>query len=71
MKNIKTLSAFALLSLISFGSFAQSVTVTADTLDNAQAKIADIAKHDNGASYHITEANTNGNGVHMTAVLTK
>ncbi|PLL96670.1 hypothetical protein CWN68_15825, partial [Klebsiella michiganensis] len=47
----------------------QPVSVTADTLDNAEAKIAAIAK-DQGESYHITEAYT-GNQVHMTAELSK
>ncbi|NYY79786.1 DUF1471 domain-containing protein [Raoultella planticola] len=59
-----------MLSLVSFASFAQHpVSVTADTTDSAEAKIATIAK-DQGASYHITEAYT-GNRVHMTAELSK
>lgn len=69
MKNIKTIAAAAALSLVSFASFAQSVSVTADTLDGAEAKIAAKAQQE-GASYHITEANMN-NRVHMTADLTK
>ena len=69
MKNINTLAAAAALSLISFASFAQSVTATGSTLDEAQAQIAAQAKQA-GASYHITEAYT-GNQVHMTAELTK
>ncbi|MEN0617368.1 YdgH/BhsA/McbA-like domain containing protein [Klebsiella indica] len=69
MKNVKLLAAAGMLSLVSFASFAQSVSVTADTLDNAEAKIATIAK-DHGESYHITEA-YNGNQVHMTAELSK
>lgn len=69
MKNIKTLTAAAALSLISFASFAQSVTATGSTLDEAQAQIAAQAKQA-GASYHITEAYA-GNQVHMTAELTK
>jgi hypothetical protein len=40
MKSIKTFVAVAALSLISFGSFAQSVSATASTLDRAEAKIA-------------------------------
>ena len=71
MKTIKTLSLAAVttLSLISFGSFAQSVSVTSSTLDGAEAKIAAQAEQQ-GAQYKITEANTN-NRVHMTAELYK
>ena len=69
MKSIKTLVAVAVLPLISFGSFAQSVTACASTLDAAEAQIAAQA-HKAGASYKITEANYN-NGVHMTAELNK
>ena len=69
MKNVKLLAAAGMLSLVSFASFAQPVSVTADTLDIAEAKIAAIAK-DQGESYHITEAYT-GNQVHMTAELSK
>ncbi|MGE1070051.1 YdgH/BhsA/McbA-like domain containing protein [Pantoea agglomerans] len=71
MKNVKTLSiaALATLSLISFGSFAESVSVTSSTLDGAESKIAAQAQ-EQGAQYKITEANTN-NRVHMTAELYK
>nr|WP_318382623.1 DUF1471 domain-containing protein [uncultured Enterobacter sp.] len=69
MKSIKTFAAVAALSLMSFGAFAQSVTASASTLDDAEAKIAAQAEKA-GASYKITEANTNNN-VHMTAELTK
>lgn len=71
MKNVKALSitALATLSLISFGSFAQSVSVTSSTLDAAESKIAAQAQ-EQGAQYKITEANTN-NRVHMTAELYK
>ncbi len=69
MKNVKLLAAAGMLSLVSFASFAHPVSVTADTLDSAEAKIATIAK-EQGASYHITEAYT-GNQVHMTAELSK
>jgi hypothetical protein len=71
MKTIKALSiaAVAALSLMSATSFAQSVSVTASTLDSAEAKIAAQAQQQ-GAQYKITEANTN-NRVHMTAELYK
>ncbi|RDL15177.1 DUF1471 domain-containing protein [Serratia fonticola] len=69
MKNIKILAAAATLSLISCASFAQSITATGTTLDEAETQIAAQAKKA-GASYYITEAHT-GNKVHMTAKLTK
>lgn len=69
MKSIKIFVAVSALSLMSFGSFAQSITATASTLDAAEAHIAAQAK-DAGASYKITEAFT-GNQVHMTAELTR
>lgn len=69
MKNVKALSiaALAALSLISFGSFAESISVTSSTLDGAESKIAAQAQ-EQGTQYKITEANTN-NRVHMTAEL--
>lgn len=73
MKNVKSLSiaALAALSLISFGSFAESISVTSSTLDGAESKIAAQAQEqEQGAQYKITEANTN-NRVHMTAELYK
>ncbi|HDX4063753.1 TPA: DUF1471 domain-containing protein [Enterobacter asburiae] len=69
MKSIKTFVAAAALSLVSFGSFAQSVSATASTLDRAEAKIAAQAAKQN-ASYKITSAKVN-NRVYMTAELTK
>lgn len=69
MNTIKTFVAVSALTLISFGSFAQSITATASTLDGAEAKIAAVAKQQ-GASYRITEANFK-NEMHMTAELTK
>ena len=69
MKSIKTFAAVTVLSLMSFGAFAQSVTATASTLDRAEAKIAaQAAEH--GASYKITSAQFN-NRVYMTAELSK
>lgn len=69
MKTIKKIAAIIVLSTVSFASFAQSVTATGTTLDSAEAKIAAQAEQA-GASYKITEANTN-NVVHMTAELIK
>lgn len=67
MKSVKTL--VAALTLVATGSFAQSISVTATTLSDAEAKIARQAQAA-GASYQITEA-YNGNRVHMTAELQK
>lgn len=69
MNSIKIFVAVTALSLISFGSFAQSISVESSTLDGAEAKIAAVAQQQN-AQYRITEANTN-NRVHMTAQLYK
>ncbi|BAN94789.1 hypothetical protein E05_00230 [Plautia stali symbiont] len=69
MKTIKTFAAVIALSVLPFASFAQSVTATASTLDNAEAQIAAKAQ-ELGASYKVTEVNFN-NGVHMTAELTQ
>jgi len=69
MKSIKTIAAVTVLSLASFGAFAQTVVATGSTLDSAEAKIAAQAQQA-GASYKIIEASGN-NGVHMTAQLIK
>lgn len=69
MKTIKTFVALAALSLMSFGTFAQSISVTSSTLDGAEAKIAAKAA-EQGAGYTITSAITNDR-VHMTARLDK
>jgi len=69
MKSIKTFVAVVALSAVSFGSFAQSVSANASTLDRAEAKIAAKAA-EQGAAYKITSAHFD-NGVHMTAELTK
>ena len=69
MKSIKTFVAFAALSMMSFGTFAQGISATASTLDRAEAKIAAQAA-EMGATYKITGAQYN-NRVHMTAELSK
>ncbi|WP_145033886.1 YdgH/BhsA/McbA-like domain containing protein [Pantoea ananatis] len=69
MKSIRTFVAVSALTLVSFGSFAQSVTTTALTLDCAEAEIATQAQQQ-GFHYKITEASGN-NVVHMTAGLYK
>lgn len=69
MKSIKKFVAVSALALVSFGSFAQSVTATDLTLDGAEARIAEQAQQQ-GAHYKIIEA-SNGNVIHMTAELNK
>jgi len=69
MKSIKTFVAVAALSLISFGSFAQTITATASTLDAAEAKVAAQA-NDAGASYKITGARVD-NRAYVSAELIK
>ncbi len=67
MKTLKTLAlaSATALSLLSFGSFAQSVSVTDSTLDGAESQIAAMA-HQTGSQYRITGASSN-NFVRMTA----
>ncbi|MBN7120556.1 YdgH/BhsA/McbA-like domain containing protein [Erwinia billingiae] len=69
MKSVKNLVAIIALSTLSFGSFAQSITASASSLDGAEAQIAAQAQ-ELGAKYKITEASSN-NYVHMTAELIK
>ncbi|MEM6051699.1 DUF1471 domain-containing protein [Erwinia sp. P7711] len=69
MKTIKTFVAVAALSLISFGSSAQSITVSAPTLDDAEAQISAQALQA-GATYKITGARVD-NGAYVSAELTK
>ena len=70
MKNIKLLAAAGMLSVVSFSGFAQSVSVTADTLNNAEAKIAALAQESGASSYRITSADQK-NVARVTAVLDK
>lgn len=69
MKSFKNFVVVSTLSLLSFGTFAQSITASATTLESAEAQIAAQAQQ-HGAQYKIIEASTN-NRVHMTAELTK
>lgn len=69
MNSIKTFVAVTALSLISFGSFAQTITATASTLDAAEAKVAAQAK-DAGASYKVTGARVD-NRAYVSAELIK
>lgn len=70
MKAVEKFVVTIVLSVVSFGSFAQSVSATALTLNDAQAKIAAQAKRMGASSYKIIEAHVN-NGVHVTARLIK
>ena len=54
MKSIKTLVAAVALSTLSFGAFAQSVTASGTTIDDAEAKIAAQAQQAGASSYKIT-----------------
>lgn len=64
----KVLKIIALtMVIVALPSVAKSISVTASTMEEAEAKVASIAKEQN-ANYKITEANTK-NRVHMTAEL--
>lgn len=69
MKTIKTFVAVSALTLTSFGSFAQTVTVTAATLAGAEAKVAEQAQQA-GAMYKIIGARVDNNAF-VTAELIK
>ncbi|MEZ3499861.1 DUF1471 domain-containing protein [Pantoea sp. KPR_PJ] len=69
MKTIKNFVLISALSLATFGSFAQTITASASTLDAAEAKIAAQA-HQAGASYKIIGARFD-NGAYVSAELTK
>ncbi|MCU6211869.1 DUF1471 domain-containing protein [Morganella morganii] len=70
MKNVQLVLAATVLSLVSFGSFAESVTATGDTPDSAEAVIAQKAKDAGASGYTITSARM-GNTTTMSAVLNK
>ena len=67
MRLIKTLASVAALSLMSYYSGTETVTATAENLDEAEEVIAAQEKKA-GKTYTITEATIN-NEVHMTAEL--
>ena len=71
MQTIKTLSIATVtaLTMMSASAFAESVSVTASTLDSAEAQVAAKAQAE-GMHYKITSADTKNN-VHMTAELYK
>ncbi|WP_312111441.1 DUF1471 domain-containing protein [Pantoea septica] len=69
MKTVKYALLAIALSAVSFAGFAQSITATGSTLDDAETHIAQLAQKA-GATYKITESYS-GNQVHMTATLYK
>ncbi|HBW42029.1 MAG TPA: DUF1471 domain-containing protein [Leclercia adecarboxylata] len=69
MKVIKCSALVIALSVVSFGTFARTVSATALTLDDAESQIAQQAKQA-GDHYKIIESSSN-NEVHMTARLFK
>ncbi|ORM69349.1 DUF1471 domain-containing protein [Pantoea wallisii] len=69
MKNFKSALIITVLSAVSFGSFAQSISVTGSTLDDAESQIAQKAKQA-GAGYKVTGSSA-GNQIRMTATLLK
>ncbi|WP_437614221.1 YdgH/BhsA/McbA-like domain containing protein [Erwinia sp. V71] len=70
MKSIKTFVAVSVLSLISFGSFAQTISATGRSLDDAESVIAAKAQAEGASGYRVISAQAN-NLVYMTAELTK
>lgn len=69
MKTVKSTLIAIALSAVSFAGFAQSITATGSTIDDAESHIAQQAQKA-GATYKITESYS-GNQVHMTATLDK
>lgn len=69
MKAFKKLVVITAFTLVSFTSFAQSITASATTLEDAELKIAKQAEQA-GASYKITSARFT-NGTYMSAELVK
>jgi len=55
MKTVKSALIIAAMTAVSFGSFAQSISATGSTLDDAESQIAQKAKQ-TGAGYKITAA---------------
>jgi len=69
MKTVKSALIAIALTAVSFVGFAQSITATGSTIDDAESHIAQQAQKA-GATYKITESYS-GNQVHMTATLHK
>ncbi|MCW2257168.1 hypothetical protein M2263_003259 [Providencia alcalifaciens] len=69
MNNIKKLVAISLLSVVSFGSFAETISAWGTTVAEAEAKIAKAAEASN-SEYKI-QTTRMGNYAYVTAELTK
>ena len=69
MKTVKSALIAIVLTAVSFAGFAQSITATGSTIDDAESHIAQQAQKA-GATYKITESYA-GNQFHMTAKLIK
>ncbi|EMN8534294.1 DUF1471 domain-containing protein [Enterobacter hormaechei] len=69
MNIVKIAPIISALYAASFSSYAQSISATGSTLDDAESQIAQKAKQ-TGADYKITSSYV-GNQVHMTATLLK
>lgn len=62
----KLLPLIVLSCLLSLAVNARTITVTGDTLDNAESKIRQQAAREGATAYRIIEARM-GNKVHITA----
>ncbi|MDE4626694.1 DUF1471 domain-containing protein [Klebsiella pneumoniae] len=69
MNTVKIALLISVLSAASLNSYAQSISATGSTLDDAESQIAQQSKQA-GADYKITSSYA-GNQVHMTATLLK
>lgn len=67
VRRVKTILLFCGMALIPAISFAQSISATSSTLEEAESKIAMKAQQE-GLKYKIIEA-SNNNRIHMTAIL--
>lgn len=68
MKTMSALVTATALAVLSFGAYAETVSATGSTLDNAEAKIAAQAKAEGASSYTIISA-SDTNRIFMTAEL--
>lgn len=69
MNNFKKLILVSTLSIISFGSFAETISSWGTTVSSAEEKIAKIAE-ESGSKYKIITARM-GNYAYVTATLKK
>lgn len=69
MNTVKIALIISVMSAASSNSYAQSISATGSTLDDAESQIAQKSKQA-GTDYKITSSYA-GNQVHMTATLLK